>query len=434
MDTKDFKNIVGEANAGEVATIKFFGKVTEDSVRSFNYEFEWLENGVKPSEIVILINSEGGSVLHGMSLYATIQNSTIPTKCINEGLAASMGSVIWAAGDQSLMRDYAILMIHNPFVPSDQPKANEQSEIVKAFTKQIETIYRKRFGLSKAEIQSIMDGETGKDGTFFDADAAVKAGIIPKENVIKTSKQVCEKVKNEIDGINNATEIQDVMDRIACEVSVVDIQNKQSNLEDSNLNKNENPEREENKINTNKKMEDEKTIGFEIGAVAATLGFKSAFEVKDVMAKITTLMSVEASLVVVKKSLEDANTVIAGKDAAITNLQTELGTVQSALDVYKEKETADRNREIEAVVDTAIAEGKITKESKTQWVQMAGSNIELAKQTLASIPAREVITAQIATDKDNIQAAVEGTKTEAELAAEKVVAAVGKDFAFKKAN
>lgn len=114
MNTEKFKNIVGEAKCGEVATIRFFGKVAGESTAQFNAEFDFLESVIRPKLIRVLINSEGGSVLYGMSTYSTIQNSTIDTECIIEGMAASMGSIIWAAGKRSLMRDYAILMIHNP--------------------------------------------------------------------------------------------------------------------------------------------------------------------------------------------------------------------------------------------------------------------------------------------------------------------------------
>ena len=131
---------------GEVATLRFYGKITETSAAHFNEEFDYAES-CSPSLIRVLINSEGGSVLHGMSIYSTIRNSRIPTECINEGMAASMGSVLWAAGERSLMRDYAILMIHNPFLPSaEDERAND---MVTAFTLQIRTIYRKRFGLTE---------------------------------------------------------------------------------------------------------------------------------------------------------------------------------------------------------------------------------------------------------------------------------------------
>lgn len=176
MDASQLKNIVGELREGEVATIRFYGKITEESASRFNNEFDYIES-CRPSLIRVLINCEGGSVMHGMSSYATIQNSKIPTECINEGMAASMGSIRWAAGTRSLMRDYAILMIHNPFLPSAGD--SKADDMVAAFTRQISTIYRKRFGLSGKHVEAIMNGEAGWDGIFFDCESAVKAGITP---------------------------------------------------------------------------------------------------------------------------------------------------------------------------------------------------------------------------------------------------------------
>ena len=120
MDISQLKLIVGEAKEGEVATIRLFGRISEEVTSQFNAEFDFLESCVCPKLIRVLINSEGGSVLYGMSTYSTIQNSSVPTECIIEGMAASMGSVIWAAGTKSLMRDYSILMIHNPFQQAER--------------------------------------------------------------------------------------------------------------------------------------------------------------------------------------------------------------------------------------------------------------------------------------------------------------------------
>ena len=80
-----------------------------------------------------------------MSTYSTIAYATVDTESIIEGAAASMASIIWAAGKRSLMRDYAILMIHTPMLPDDD--GGEPSDKETAITKQIETIYRKRIGL-----------------------------------------------------------------------------------------------------------------------------------------------------------------------------------------------------------------------------------------------------------------------------------------------
>lgn len=422
MTINDLKYVVGEAKTGDIATIRFSGKVTEESTAQFNREFEFLENVICPRLIRVLINSEGGSVLYGMSTYSTIQNSTIETECVIEGMAASMASIIWAAGTRSLMRDYSILMIHNPFLPSADN--SEPSDLVKAFTYQVEMIYRKRFGLKKEQVQAIMAGEAGKDGTYFNSQSAVKAGIIPAGNVIHTSKQLCDKVKNELDLTKDITEIQDLMSRICSEAAPLEVENKHFQASCPNLNQNI-----ENIKNT--LMNEEKTPGIEFGAVAATLGMKDS-DVKDVMARISTLMGVEAKLDTTSKALNDAQLIIAGKEATVQNLQKDLSEVKAKLNVYETKEADEKKLKIKILVEAAINEGKIDKGAEAQWTQMAASNYDLAESTLKSIPAREIISQEIASDPENIQATVQGTRTAETIMAEKVKAVVGENFEFKK--
>ena len=80
-------------------------------------------------------------------------------------------------------------MIHNPFDSTEDNKDTEgEPDYVKAFRQQIEMIYMKRWGFNKTKVKELMSGKEGTDGTFFTAEEAVKAGIIPVENVLKTSK------------------------------------------------------------------------------------------------------------------------------------------------------------------------------------------------------------------------------------------------------
>ncbi len=420
MDIQKAKYIVGEATEGEVATIRFFGRVTEENTSQFNAEFDFLESCIRPKLIRVLINSEGGSVLYGMNTYSTIQNSKVPTECIIEGMAASMGSIIWAAGDRSLMRDYSILMIHNPFQP-DGEEQKEPSDLVKAFTKQIETIYRKRFGLKTDHVKAIMSGEADKDGTFFDAPSAVKAGIIPQENVIATSKQVCQQVKSQIEGIEDYSKIQQTMAKVVAEMEIKPFCEQTPILNQDNLS---------NQI----KMSKESTTSIEFSAVAATLGLAEGFEVKDVMARINTLISSETKLKETEKSLADTKTVLAGKEATISNLQKDLATTTSSLKVYQDQEKQERTARINSIIEAAITAGKITAETKEGWVKMAEDNIELVESTLAGIPEREKISEKIATDPDNVQAAKDATKGVEEKMAEQVAQVVGENFEFKTLN
>lgn len=412
MSIDNLQCVVGAVAPGDIATIRFFGRITSESTARFNQEFDYLENTVRPSCIRVLINSEGGSVLYGMSTYATIQNSTVDTECIIEGMAASMASILWAAGRRSLMRDYGILMIHNPMLPGDE--AEEPSDMVRAFTRQIETIYRKRFGLKSEHVRAIMKGEAGKDGTYFDAMAAVKAGIIPSEHVLHTSKQLVEQVRSDMTGVTDVSAIQELMSRVAAE-------NKHFLLADTTL------------IQTNQsRMSEEKTLSAEFGAVVASLGMNDCTGVKDVMARITELMGVEARLRQAQQSLADAQTVLAGKETAIQNLQKDMAGVTERLQKYEKQEADLKAAAIENFLHKAADEGKIEAVTIPSWVEMAQTNFALVQSTIDSIPAREKISQQIAADPANVQAAAEATRDVEKRMAEEVAAVVGKDFTFGK--
>lgn len=446
MDTTKFKYVVGETKTNEVCDIRFFDAVNEYSANTFNSEFLWIESYVKPSKIRILINSEGGSVLYGMSMFSVIRNSSIPTECINEGLAASMGSIIWAAGDKSLMRDYAILMVHNPFnTASDQDdKCNtedgcktkaktEEPDYVKAFRQQIEMIYMKRWGFNKTKVKEIMSGKEDSDGTFFTAEDAVKVGIIPAENVIKTSKQKIEKVKNAIEGITDSHILQNTIASICNELSFNDTLNKVNKpLDDSisNLNKNkQEPTEVENKTKTNN-MEENKTIDFNFGAVVASLGFKEKTEVSQVMARITELVGVENKLTEANKTIDSLKIEKEGEITKNQNLTKELENVKAELKTYKDAEKEVMNQKIASMVQDAIQAGKIEDSAKQNWMDMAMKNFDLAKATLDSIPARDKISTEIENDKDNVEKVKDSVHTVEAKMAEQVEAVVGKDFTF----
>lgn len=152
---------------------------------------------------------------------------------------------------------------------------------------------------------------------------------------------------------------------------------------------------------------------------------------KDVMARINALVTIEAKLKETEKSLTDAQTVIAGKDTTISNLQKDLSSATASLSTYQQKEAAEKKAKIETMIEAAIEAGKISRETKADWVTMADNNLALVESTLAGIPVREQISKEIAADPANVQAAAESTKTAEEKIAEKVTPVVGENFQFK---
>lgn len=419
MDVNNLKYVVGKAETNQPAIIRFFGSVDSFSTDCFNEEFLWLQDYVKPSKIVVLINSDGGSVMYGMSTFSIIQSCPIEVDCIIEGIAASMGSVIWAAGDHLYMHDYSILMIHNPFVYDNDNEDANIKNMVNAFRKQIETIYVKRFGLSKDKVRAIMDGEGDADGTYLSAKEAVDAGILPATNIIKTSKQVVEKVKSQIEGVKSVASICDIMNSALKEVDENKLLSEVVSIRTQN-NQNFNPVVTGQEQNTMKENEN-----VQFNAVTAQLGLEAETSLQSVSARITQLINAESELKNVKNELGELKIKFKGKETEVANLQKNLSDVEGQLKAYKDAEEEARNASIDAMVEDAIKAGKIDAGSKEDWVGMAKANLDMVKKTLDSIPGRDNIVDEIAKDPENKNDAEEAMKDVNAKLAEKVKAVVG---------
>ena len=419
MDVNNLKYVVGKAETNQPAIIRFFGSVDSFSTDCFNEEFLWLQDYVKPSKIVVLINSDGGSVMYGMSTFSIIQSCPIEVDCIIEGIAASMGSVIWAAGDHLYMHDYSILIIHNPFVYNNDNEDANIKNMVNAFRKQIETIYVKRFGLSKDKVRAIMDGEGDADGTYLSAKEAVNAGILPATNIIKTSKQVVEKVKSQIEGVKSVASICDIMNSALKEVDENKLLSEVVSIRTQN-NQNFNPVVTGQEQNTMKENEN-----VQFNAVTAQLGLEAETSLQSVSARITQLVNAESELKNVKNELGELKIKFKGKETEVANLQKNLSDVEGQLKAYKDAEEKSRNASIDAMVEDAIKAGKIDAGSKEDWVGMAKANLDMVKKTLDSIPGRDNIVDEIANDPENKNDAEEAMKDVNAKLAEKVKAVVG---------
>ena len=419
MKLEDLKYVVGEAHEAQPAYMRLYGHINETSTQRFNEEFLWLQDVVKPSKIVICINSEGGSVLYGMGTFSIIQNSSIEVETIVEGMAASMASVIWAAGTRSYMRDYSILMIHNPFIKASEASDPDTAQTVAAFQQQIEMVYHRRFGLSKSKIREIMDGKEGCDGTYFTAKQAVEAGILPAENIIKTSKQVCNKVQSQIEGLTEACEIQKIMASINMGLDIFkpltnpDPIHKQNQIENSN----------------SQTMEQNKELSF--GDVCAQLGMQKETGIESVMNRITELKNAETNLKALQASFNELRIQKEGAEAQLTNVTNELADVKNQLQAYKDAEQAQRDAAIVQFIDNAIAENKIAADAKEKWVEMAKTNFELVQANLNTINPSEKISEKIANDPSNVENAEQGLTDAEKRMKDAVEAAVGKDFKFQ---
>jgi ATP-dependent protease ClpP protease subunit len=409
--SKEFKFIKGAYCTGSPADICYYTDVDYWSVQDFIWEFDYLVNYINPSKIRIHINSVGGSVIEGMSVFAKIMDCKIPTECINDALAASMGSIIWAAGDELFMKDYALLMIHNPFCDCNGDKQYNQA--TEAFTQQLKTIYVKRFGLSEDEVENIMNGKEGEDGTFLTAAQALEKGFVDAEHIIETPKAIKDKIQAALKDTKDVAQIRAIYGLMA------------PTLPSTTIN--------EQNITSNSNTMDKTEITV-FAALFGLTGEKATVE--SISAKINELKAKAEKAEAIQKALDEktaqlatANAELTGAKTSISNLTADLTKAKGALKVYQEAEAKAQEDKINALVDKAIKDCKISKDDREDYVKMAQSDFALAERILAKIPARDNLGQIIS--QANQDTAKDGLQTEEQKVQAKVEDVVGKDFKFK---
>lgn len=99
----------------EERKVFLWGMVDDDSARHVVDRLLYL-NALSHDEIKFYINSPGGYVTSGFSIYDTLREIESPVSTICTGLAASMGSILLSAGEKGrrFIQPHARVMIHQP--------------------------------------------------------------------------------------------------------------------------------------------------------------------------------------------------------------------------------------------------------------------------------------------------------------------------------
>ena len=113
------------------------------------------ENGVK--EVTIEINSGGGSIKEGFSIFHAVLNSPMKTITKVVGIAASMAGMIAQAGDVRKIMDYALYHSHGPQVPEGQTADAGMVELMRGSLK---TILMSKADVTEEKAVEMLNGET----------------------------------------------------------------------------------------------------------------------------------------------------------------------------------------------------------------------------------------------------------------------------------
>lgn len=133
----------------------------------------------KPGEPVVLyINSPGGDVNSGLAVYdyIGIMKSPVYTVCV--GCAASMGAILFLAGEKRKMLRNSRVMIHDPSFASGSVSGKKPHEIQERLNQLLDvreklaSIIAERSGMSMKQVY-----RKTKYDTYINAEDAVKLGI-----------------------------------------------------------------------------------------------------------------------------------------------------------------------------------------------------------------------------------------------------------------
>lgn len=154
------------SKADKVAQINIFGEITswpwlESDVSSYRLSHQ-LEQLQDVDEIHVHINSYGGEVAEGLAIYNALLNHPAKVKTYCDGFACSVASVIFMAGDERIMPESSMLMIHNAWnmVSGNAAELRKAADDLEKITQASVKAYASRTGMAEEEITELLDAET----------------------------------------------------------------------------------------------------------------------------------------------------------------------------------------------------------------------------------------------------------------------------------
>lgn len=152
---------------GNEANINIYGDITSwaweelGEMSAVNLSKKLEEVG-DVSQINVYINSYGGEVAEGLAIYNALKRHKAKVTTYCDGFACSIASVIFMAGDERIMNEASLLMIHNAwtYAVGNSEELRKQADDLEKITQASVIAYKAHSELSEEEIKNLMDAET----------------------------------------------------------------------------------------------------------------------------------------------------------------------------------------------------------------------------------------------------------------------------------
>lgn len=213
INLKESKPKFSIENKGEkVAEILLYGAIGESffddsiSAKQFAEEIKKLPSSVK--EIQLRVNSPGGSVFDGMSIYEKLKAEKKNGRKITayvDGLAASIASIIIMAADEVIVGDGSMVMIHKPMV-GVMGNSNDMERMISILDKveeQMISIYAAKTGQSRIEISKALAEET-----WYTSEEAMNMGLADSKFKAEETLRLAASAMESCNWLKNKPKIQ----------------------------------------------------------------------------------------------------------------------------------------------------------------------------------------------------------------------------------
>lgn len=152
---------------GTTADLDIYGDISscwwDDDAMSAPKLSKQLDELGDVSQINVHINSYGGEVAEGLAIYSALRRHKARVRTTCDGFACSIASVIFMAGDERLMSDASLLMIHNAWTSAWGVNAADLRKLaddMDTITSASKSAYMARVSITEAEVTELMDAET----------------------------------------------------------------------------------------------------------------------------------------------------------------------------------------------------------------------------------------------------------------------------------
>lgn len=180
------------------ADVYIYGDITswpwlESDTSSYTLSKQLQELGDDVENVNVYINSYGGEVGEGLAIYNALKRHPAKVTTYADGFACSIASVIFAAGDERIISDTSLLMIHNAWTSAagNSEELRKAAEDLDTITSASINAYMGIVNIEEDEVRRLMNEET-----WITGEEALEMGFANKLETTEKQSVASQSVKN----------------------------------------------------------------------------------------------------------------------------------------------------------------------------------------------------------------------------------------------